>query len=277
MAKITVVGAGRMGRSIGGQLALNGANVCMYDHSEHGRLRALEILKAELRDQVNDRCLRPEDEAAAMLRVRIGETLADAAMGADLVIEAIFEDLEAKRAIFRELDELSFDVLPEHAILGSNSMNFQIEVLASDLRRRSCGIRFLFPVYFIKEIAVSSEDQETVQLVSEQIRRMGFEPFVEPGTLPGAYRRKITEEEMRHAMTLQGQLVARMPRGQVVGNEDASQEWGDCAVCLTNAACVIMIPCGHACCCNSCADQVLQRRNPCPICREPIEQTRNRV
>ena len=58
-----------MGRSIGGQLALKGAEISLYDHSEYGRVRAIEILRAELRDLVNDGCLRASDEQDALNRV----------------------------------------------------------------------------------------------------------------------------------------------------------------------------------------------------------------
>ena len=95
-----------MGRSIGGQLALSGVDVVLYDHTEHGRARAMDILKAELRDLVNSKCLTIALETAALSRVRVGSTLEDATKDADLVVEAIFEDLSAKQQLFAELNAL---------------------------------------------------------------------------------------------------------------------------------------------------------------------------
>ena len=46
--------------------------------------------------------------------MRVGSTLEDATLGAELVIEAIFEDIEAKRTVFAELDSLGPAVLPAH-------------------------------------------------------------------------------------------------------------------------------------------------------------------
>ena len=104
--QVVILGAGRMGRSIGGQLALSGVDVVLYDHTEHGRARAMDILKAELRDLVNSKCLTIALETAALSRVRVGSTLEDATKDADLVVEAIFEDLSAKQQLFAELNAL---------------------------------------------------------------------------------------------------------------------------------------------------------------------------
>ena len=106
LLQVVILGAGRMGRSIGGQLALSGVDVVLYDHTEHGRARAMDILKAELRDLVNSKCLTIALETAALSRVRVGSTLEDATKDADLVLEAIFEDLSAKQQLFAELNAL---------------------------------------------------------------------------------------------------------------------------------------------------------------------------
>ena len=67
--KATIIGAGRMGRNIGGELAIRGAQVTLYDHQQHTRERALEILKADLRELVNNGLLRKSEEAAVLERV----------------------------------------------------------------------------------------------------------------------------------------------------------------------------------------------------------------
>ena len=69
--KVSIIGAGRMGRSIGGELAIRGAQVTLYDQHEHTRERAVEILRADLRQLVTQGLLRQSDESAVLQRVRM--------------------------------------------------------------------------------------------------------------------------------------------------------------------------------------------------------------
>ena len=279
MPQVTSLGAGRMGRSIGGQLALSGVDVVLYNHTEHGRARAMDILKAELRDLVNEKCLTIAHESAALNRVRVGASMEDAIKDTDLVIEAIYEDLDAKKELFAELNAL--DCLPEKVILATNSIDFTIEqILPKELQRRRCvGIRFLFPVYFCPEVAICSAqpDQVNMDLMSTLLT-FGFEPFIE-GPLPGAQRVKLTNATVLDYYQKQKQKIAytKAKTNDLAAVQSNTDDWAECTICMSEKANSILIPCGHHCCCSSCAEELRKRSHPCPICRANIEQYRDRV
>ena len=141
--KIFVVGAGLMGSGIAQNAICRGYTVTLNDQ----RMEALERAKAGIeknmiRDVEKGR-MTQEAYDAAIARLSLDATIQGAA-DADLVIEAIYENLEAKQAVFQKLE----DVCPEHTIFASNTSSISLTALAAATKRpdRVIGMHFFSPV-----------------------------------------------------------------------------------------------------------------------------------
>jgi 3-hydroxybutyryl-CoA dehydrogenase len=121
---------------------------------------------------------------AALSRIKTTLDLADM-KSADLVVEAVIEDLELKRKIFKQLDE----VCPAHAILSSNTSSISITKLAAVTKRpqKFIGMHFMNPVPMMKLVEVirgQLTDEQTTQAIIEVSKKMDKVP-VECNDFPG--------------------------------------------------------------------------------------------
>jgi 3-hydroxyacyl-CoA dehydrogenase / enoyl-CoA hydratase / 3-hydroxybutyryl-CoA epimerase len=137
--KVHVVGAGVMGGDIAAWSALRGFNVSLQDRSidvvNPALKRATELFAKRLRNDTE------RQETTARLQADVaGENLVQA----DLVIEAIFENLEAKRSLYAQAESR----MPERAILASNTSSIVLESLSEGLHipARFVGLHFFNPV-----------------------------------------------------------------------------------------------------------------------------------
>jgi len=138
---IAVVGAGNMGAGIAQKIAQEGFRTLIADmdqaRAEAGRSR----IEASLQEAVERRILRPEQAKDVLSRVEAVGSLEEL-READLVIEAIFEDLLAKKSLFRSLDEHC----KEDCILATNTSSFYVSELASVTHRPGLvvGLHYFF-------------------------------------------------------------------------------------------------------------------------------------
>jgi 3-hydroxyacyl-CoA dehydrogenase/enoyl-CoA hydratase/3-hydroxybutyryl-CoA epimerase len=133
------VGAGKMGGDIAAWCALRGVSVTLQDRAQE----FVEPALARAKDLFRKRLRAPGEAAAAERRLTV-DLAAEQAGSADLVLEAIIEDAEAKRALFRNLEPR----LAGAAVLATNTSSIRLEDLASGLRRpeRFVGLHFFNPV-----------------------------------------------------------------------------------------------------------------------------------
>ncbi len=141
--KLLVVGAGLMGAGIAQVAAVAGYDVTMQDMSDGPLGRG--------RRQIQDSLARFEAKGripagtrdSALARIRTVTDL-EAASGAEIVVEAVFEDLEVKRDVFRKLDKLA----PESAVLATNTSAIPITSIAAATGRPDSvvGTHFFSPV-----------------------------------------------------------------------------------------------------------------------------------
>ncbi len=154
--RAAVAGAGFMGSGIAETFARAGVQVTVYEPEHDPLARSRERISQSVARAVSGGKL--ADEAATELVARISWTtdLADLA-GADVVIEAIVEDLDVKRALFAQLDA----ACPDARILASNTSSIPIAALAATTSRpeRVCGLHFFSPVPVMRlvEIVVGLE------------------------------------------------------------------------------------------------------------------------
>jgi 3-hydroxybutyryl-CoA dehydrogenase len=170
--KVVVVGAGTMGSQIALQTAYSGRYQVTLVDAEQGQLERARAQNEKLVARAVERGRKTQEEGRAALdRILAVEDLKEAAGDADLVIEAVFEDLDVKREVFRTVDAQA----PSHAILASNSSTIAISRLAEVTKRpeRCCNMHFFHPVTVMQLCEVVRGPQtsdETVEAAMAFVR-----------------------------------------------------------------------------------------------------------
>ncbi len=139
LKRVHVVGAGVMGGDIAAWCALRGLEVTLQDRELKFVEPALKRASALFAKRIRD----PNERSAAQSRLR-ADVAGDGVASADVMIEAIFEDLDAKRALYAQAEPR----LPPAAVLASNTSSITLEQLAAQLSNpgRLVGLHFFNPV-----------------------------------------------------------------------------------------------------------------------------------
>lgn len=147
-ARILVVGAGLMGAGIAQVAAQAGHDVALYDTREGAAEAAKAKLASTLEGLAAKGKLTPDAVAATLARI----TPVAALQPAELVIEAIVENLDIKRALFAELEAL----LADEAVIATNTSSISVTALARGMKRpeRLVGMHFFNPVPLMKLVEV---------------------------------------------------------------------------------------------------------------------------
>ena len=170
---IFVVGAGLMGSGIAQNAITCGYHVTLNDQRKEALERARAGIEKLMRHDVAKGRMSEEECDAALGRLSIADHMEDAAK-ADLVIEAIFEDLDAKRAVFSELEK----ICPEQTIFASNTSSISLTTLAAATKRpsRVVGMHFFSPVPKMRLCEVIFgllTDQDVLKTIKEVGTKMG--------------------------------------------------------------------------------------------------------
>jgi 3-hydroxybutyryl-CoA dehydrogenase len=181
---VLVVGAGQMGGGIAQVVAASGRRVSLHDPYPGAVERGVAAMRKSL-ERLAEKGGPPANDVLARV------TPVDDLVEADLLIEAIVEDAQAKEDVFRRAD----DVLPDGAILASNTSSIPITSLAAVTRRpeRVVGMHFFNPVPVLKLVevirAVQTSD-ETAAAIVQLARDLGKEP-AEARDFPGFVSNRI--------------------------------------------------------------------------------------
>jgi len=213
VTKLAVVGAGSMGAQIAQQAALHGVEVRLQDMSTEQLQRAVDSNRGHLMRRVKRGKLDQDHAEASLSRVRTTDNLAEAVADAEFVIEAVFEDLTLKRAVFAELDQAA----PQEAVLASNSSTMGISKIADVVARpeRCVNMHFFFPVLVMDLVEVVRGPQtsdETVERAMSMAREIGRTPVLIHREIDGFIVNRIL-----HAAT---QEAYRLVDNGVAGFED---------------------------------------------------------
>jgi 3-hydroxybutyryl-CoA dehydrogenase len=181
---IGVVGAGTMGNGIAQVAARAGYDVILRDVSEEFLERGMKAINSSLQRDVDKERLKEEEKRAVVGRIRATTALSELA-GAGFVIEAITENLEAKRSVFQELD----GVCGAESILASNTSSISITKLGAATRRpeKVIGMHFMNPVpvmklvEVIRGIATSDETWARTRALTERMGKTALECNDSPG------------------------------------------------------------------------------------------------
>jgi 3-hydroxyacyl-CoA dehydrogenase/enoyl-CoA hydratase/carnithine racemase len=239
---IGVVGAGTMGSGIAINFLRAGYKVILVDNNAKGLERGASTISQVLQQDVKKKRM-SADRAKSILTQNFSTTT-DMSQGqfckCIVVVEAVFENLEIKQAIFRQLDQV---ILNPQALLLSNTSTLNIDSIASALspkRRAYCaGMHFFSPAHVMKlvEIVISSDTSaETIALVqfitSKKLKKVGVtvgncEGFVGnrmlfPYTGEATFVLEeggATVSEVDNALTSFGMAIGPMNMGDLAGND----------------------------------------------------------
>ena len=182
---IGVLGAGTMGNGIAQVAAQAGHNVIMRDIEDRFVDNGLKAIDKFLAKSVEKGKMTEDQKKGILGRIK-GTTKMEDLKGADLVIEAVFEDLEIKRTLFKQLDELT---RPE-VILSTNTSSMSVTEIAMATKRpdKVAGMHFFNPAPIMKLVEVIRgyhTNDATVSTLMELARKMGKEPVEVKKDTPG--------------------------------------------------------------------------------------------
>ena len=173
--KAMVVGAGTMGAGIAQVFAQNEIPVVLTDLNEEMVVKAIGSLEARAAKRVEQGKMSAEAKDAIFSRITPGTGYAKAA-DADIVVEAVFEDMEIKKKVLGALDEAA----PERAIFASNTTSLSITEMAGATSRpeKVVGVHFFNPPLVMKLVEImpglgtSRETVEAARTLAEQLGKV---------------------------------------------------------------------------------------------------------
>src|SRR6478736_1087307 len=181
---VVVVGAGQMGGGIAQIVAASSRHVSLYDSYPGATARGLATMRKSLEKLAEKGGADPEEVLGRV-------TAVDEVVPAALMIEAVVEDLDTKAEVFRRADE----ILPEGAVLASNTSSIPITSLASVTERpdRVIGMHFFNPVPVLKLVEIvrgRETSDETAAAIVALAEDLGKTPAV-ANDFPGFVSNRI--------------------------------------------------------------------------------------
>lgn len=184
MKKIGVLGTGTMGAGIIQVLAQSGYEVVLRARRESSVEKGIATVNKNLEKLVAKEKITAADKDAVMARIK-GSTDINIVADADLIIEAATEDMESKKALFAELDQLC---KPE-TIIATNTSSLSITEIAASTKRadKIIGMHFFNPVPMMKLVEIIkglATSDETRDVILDLTQKLGKTP-VEVNEAPG--------------------------------------------------------------------------------------------
>lgn len=175
--KVVVVGAGVMGHGIAQVFAQGGFRVSMVDTTQEALDRGLSLMKSSL-DTMAEEGFLEEPIDTILERVSCTTSLKEGARDSDIAIEAVFEDVEAKKEVFKQLDTLC----PPRALLASNTSFLNIfEIVETSRPDKVLITHWYAPPQLIPLVDVTGgprTDQANLESVVQILRKIGKRPVL---------------------------------------------------------------------------------------------------
>jgi 3-hydroxybutyryl-CoA dehydrogenase len=172
--QIAVIGTGTMGRGIAYLAAVAGCETVIHDADAGALEAAKSSIESTLQKSIERGKISREEADAASGRLHLSADLEPAVHGADLIVEAVPENLELKKDLFAQADLFC----GEETILASNTSSISISLLSQSVERRDCfvGLHFFNPPHVMKLIEIVRGERtsdETVAQVRAVAEKMG--------------------------------------------------------------------------------------------------------
>ncbi len=176
---IGVIGAGIMGSGIAQVSATAGYNVVIQDVSENSLTKSRSIIEKNLNRLIEKDKLKQSDANKILSRILFSTDLNEVCKNADLIIEAVFEDLKVKHELFEKL----IQKCSPKTILASNTSTLPITEIANitNSGEKIVGIHFMNPVPVMKGVEIirgQLTSDETFDAARGYVKKLGKEPIV---------------------------------------------------------------------------------------------------
>jgi 3-hydroxybutyryl-CoA dehydrogenase len=199
---VFVAGAGLMGHGIGQVHAAIGKQVALYEPDLARAQAGLDRIAGNLDRSVAKGRLTRADRDAILQRIHVTDQV-DQVRNADLVIEAVFEDLGVKQGLWRQLDERA----PESTLFATNTSSISIddlaEVLAPGRRATFVGMHFFSPVpvmplvEMIRGAATTDDTEAAIRELTEALGKQLIVSADRPGFIVNRILMPMLAEAMR--------------------------------------------------------------------------------
>jgi 3-hydroxybutyryl-CoA dehydrogenase len=208
---VGIAGAGTMGQGIAISCALAGFNTILFDVDSDLSAKALNLIRNSLNQSVVKGKLTQEASDVAFNRISIANQISD--LRADLILEAVVENLEIKQKLFADLEAINSG----HSILATNTSSIPVSQIANKLKNPSkcIGLHFFNPAHLMKLVEVisgfqtSSEVATAMMQFSVAIGKVPVEVKDSPGFIVNRVARhfyveslKVMEDEVASYVTI---------------------------------------------------------------------------
>lgn len=207
---VAIIGSGYMGGGIAQVFAKAGLSVLVADQTEEAAVKAYHRLVTEAREQEELGLFRAGSAATIEEHLAPAASVEEAAARADLIIEAVFEDIAVKTDVLRRVSAAA----RRETIIGTNTSTISIDILTSAIEHpeRFMTVHFFNPAPLIPgvELVVSEEtDAEVAKAVVDVLTRCGKQPAI-VGDTPGMVVNRIQYAMLREAFRVVEDGVASM-------------------------------------------------------------------
>ncbi|CAH1792547.1 unnamed protein product [Owenia fusiformis] len=286
MVKVAILGCGLMGVKIAGEFAYHGHRVKIHDINLNALNTVYERCESDKKELREEGLLAQRNFIGQILCMsRLEETVNDA----DIVIEAVVDDLDIKQDLLERASHCCTDT----AILCTNTLNLDVGQVMERVayKERTLGLRFLFPVFYIPEVEVTPDkltSAATIEKVRNLLEKMGKTLFFRSGGEPlilteeqRELRKQARFEQIKSSSGLgrfwENSIPGLGHRGNLPSpseeeNLSINDNERDCAICMDRQRDCLLCPCHHMVTCSECAKLLLNRRDGCPICRKDITE-----
>lgn len=177
--KIAVIGAGIMGNGIAQTCALAGYRTTVTRKRKELFKETYERIKFSLETLIEKGIITKDDSDAALSNLEFKDNILEAARDADFVIESVVENMDVKKGIMKELDE----ICPGHTIIATNTSSFSITELASVTNRQDkvVGMHWWNPPHLMPLVEVvkgKNTSLETVNVTKNLALHLGKVPVI---------------------------------------------------------------------------------------------------
>lgn len=201
--RISIIGAGMMGHGIAQHFATKSYNVLLLDKDNESLRKAIDNIQSNLELMAKYSVIDSKEIEKIIGKIRTTLDWNEATSDVQLIIEAVYEDLELKQDIFRKLDSLC----PQETILASNTSVISISEIASKskYRERIVGTHFWFPPFLIPlvEVVKARDTSESImELTYQFMKKAGKHPIKCLKDVPGFVANRLQHALWREAISI---------------------------------------------------------------------------
>ena len=268
--RVAVIGAGTIGQSTAAEFALGGYDVNLNSRSEESLARGIDGIQGIFQRLIGFELATQQQADAAQSRIQTDVDLRSSVADAEVVYEAVYEDLELKQKIFSDLDKLC----PEPTIFVSGTSTLSLSDLASATNRPDKVLlaNYANPPYLVPATEVmrnKATSEETVTTFCDLLVRIGKKPIVIQKEVPGFVANRLQIALLREALYLVQEGVVTAQDVDTILKSGIGRRWAVAGVFevfelagqdLILAACSYLMP------------YLDTSAEPSPVLREKVER-----